>query len=127
MPPNNYYLKIILYLIVLFLIFISNSKIIFSNGLNENLNNVNSPEKELAIKYCDAIDKKIFNGLDNEASLKYEYYFSSLINTFKDDYKIFFNGFRLNVMKNCSYKLTEEDTKEFEIFINKFLKLKTFN
>ena len=76
LAPNNYYLKILLYLMVLILIFLFDSKTIFSNGLNQNFNNINSPEKELAIKYCDAINKKLFSGLNNEASLKYEYYFS---------------------------------------------------
>lgn len=125
LAPNNFYLKILLYLVVLILIFISNSKIIFSNVLNKNLNNINSPEKELAIKYCDAINKKIFNGLSNEGSLKYEYYFSSLQKSYSKDDKIFLKDFSLNVTKNCSYKLTEADKKEFKTFIKKFLKRST--
>ena len=121
LEPNNYYLKILLYLMVLIIIFISNTKIVFSNGLNKKLNDINSPEKELAIKYCDAINKKIFSGLTNEASLKYEYYFSSLIKPSNKDYKKFSKDFSFNVMKNCSYKLTEEDKTEFESYIKKFI------
>ena len=121
LAPNNYYLKILLYFMVLILIFLFNSKTIFSNGLNQNFNNINSPEKELAIKYCDAINKKLFSGLNNEASLKYEYYFSSLRKSYNKDYKKFSKDFRFNVMKNCSYKLTEIDKTEFENFIKKFL------
>ena len=95
---NNYYLKILLYILVLILIFISNSKIVFSNVLNKKLNNINTPEKELAIKYCDAINKKLFSGLTNETSLKYEYYFSSLIKPYNEDYKKFSKDFSFNVM-----------------------------
>ena len=118
--PDNNYLKILLYLTVLILVLIFNSKIVFSNTLNKNLNNINSAEKELAIEYCDAINKKIFSGLDNEASLKYEYYFSPLKSPNSKDYKLFFKDFKLNVMKKCSYKLTELDEIEFETFIKNF-------
>ena len=106
---------------VLILIFISNSKIIFSNGLDKNLSNINFPEKELAIKYCDAINKKIFKGLNNEASLKYEYYFSPFKKPIKKDHKLFLKIFKLKVKKNCAYEFTEEDDKEFTNFIKKFL------
>ena len=118
---KNYYLKMLLYLLIPILIFISTSKTVFSNDLNNNTNRRNAPEEELAIKYCDAINKKIFNGLNKEASLKYEYYFSSLKNkNYKDD-EMFLKEFRLNVIKNCSYKLTQTDIKEFSSFIKKFL------
>ena len=119
---NNYYfLKIILYLMISILIFLHNSKINFSNDLNKNINYLNSPEEELATKYCDAINKKIFNGLNKEASLKYEYYFSSLKKVSNKDDKPFFKEFKLKVMKKCSYELTESDEKEFINFIEKFL------
>ena len=122
--PNNYYLKKFLYLVISFLILISNSTIVFSNDLNKKLNNLSYAEEELAIKYCDAINKKIFNGLEKETSLKYEYYFSALKNNQSDSHKKFLKDFRLNVIKNCSYKLTEVDKKEFSTFIKKFLKKK---
>ena len=118
---NNYYLKIILYLMIPILIFISNSNIVFSKYLDENINILNSAEEELAIKFCDAINKKIFIGLDKETSLKYEYYFSSLKNFYNKDQKNFLKKFRLNVIKNCSYDLTEVDKNEFAGFIKKFL------
>ena len=118
----DYYLKKFLYLVISILIFISNSEIVFSNGLYKNLNNLSSPEEQLAIKYCDAINKKVFNGLDKEASLKYEYYFSDLKNTHSKNHKKFLKDFSLNVIKNCSYKLTEIDKDEFANFIKKFIK-----
>ena len=122
LQPNNYYfLKILLYLMISIFIFLYNSKIIYSNDFNKNINNLKTPEEELATKYCDAINKNIFNGLNKEASLKYEYYFSSLKKISRKDHKLFFKDFRLSVMKKCSYKLTEVDEKEFTDFIKKFL------
>ena len=120
---NDYYfLKILLYLMISIFIFLFNSKIAFSNDLNKSINFLNSPEEELATKYCDAINKKIFNGLNKEASLKYEYYFSSLKKASRKDHKLFFKDFKLKVMKKCSYKLTKVDEEEFTTFIKKFIK-----
>ena len=122
LEPNNYYfLKILLYIMISIFIFLYNSKIAFSNDLNKKINYLNSPEEELATKYCDAINKKIFNGLNKESSLKYEYYFSPLKKVSKKDNKLFFKDFKLNVMKKCSYNLTEVDEIEFKKFIKKFL------
>ena len=102
-------------------IFLNNSKIAFPNDLNKNINYLNSPEEELATKYCDAINKKIFNGLNKEESLKYEYYFSSLKKISREDHKHFFKDFKSKVMKKCSYELTEVDENEFKNFIKIFL------
>ena len=120
---HNYYyfLKILFYLMISIFIFLYNSKITFSNDLNKNINYLNSPEEELATKYCDAINKKIFNGLNKEASLKYEYYFSSLKKISIKEHKLFFKDFKLRVMKKCSCKLTEVEEKEFTNFIKKFI------
>ena len=120
-PNNNYFLKILFYLMISIFLFLYNSKIVFSNDLNNNINNHNFPEVELATKYCDATNKKIFNGLNKETSLKYEYYFSSLKKPSKKKHEQFFKDFELEVMKKCSYKLTEIDKKEFTNFIKKFL------
>ena len=120
-PTNYYFLKILFYLMISIFIFLFNSKIIFSKDFNKNVNNLKTPEEELATKYCDAIKKNIFNGLDKEALLKYEYYFSSLKKPFRKNHKLFFKDFKLKVMNNCSYKLTELDKKEFTNFIEKFL------
>ena len=122
LEPNNYYfLKILLYIMISIFIFLYNSKIIYSNDFNKNINNLKTPEEELATKYCDAINKNIFNGLNKEESLKYEYYFSSLKKTSRKDYKLFLKEFKIKVMENCSYNLTEVDNKEFTNFIKKFL------
>ena len=118
--PKNSSLKIILCLIISMLIYISTSKIVFSMGLSKNIKDSSSPEEELSIKYCDALNKRIFIGLDNEKLLKYEYYFSSLKITKNKDPEIFFKDFKINVQKRCSYKLNEMDKKEFLSYIKKF-------
>ena len=122
LEPNNYYfLKILLYLMISIFIFLYNSKIIYSNDFNKNINNLKTPEEELATKYCDAINKNIFNGLNKEESLKYEYYFSSLKKNSRKDHNLFYKDFKLKVLKKCSYKLTEEDEEEFINYIKVFL------
>ena len=125
LETNNYYfLKILFYLMISIFMFLCKSKITFSNDLNMNINNLNTSEEQIAIRYCDAINKKIFKGLNKEASLKYEYYFSSFKKPSTKDHKLFLKIFKLKVMKNCSYKFTEEDNKEFTSFIKNFWNIK---
>ena len=122
--PNKFLTKPLFILIMLIIIFISSSKIVFSKELNKNIKNLSTPEEELALKYCDAINKKFFIGLDNEALLKYEYYFSNIKGPYLNDPKIFFEGFKSNLKKICSYKLIETEEQEIFLFIKKFLKIK---
>ena len=121
LSTNNISLKIVLYLMIFIIIFISTSKIVFSKELNKNINKLNSPEEELAIKYCDAIDKNIFNGLNKENLLKYEYFFSTLNVPKRKESKKFFKSFSLNVNKKCNYILTEMEKIEINSYIKKFL------
>ena len=95
----DFYLKNIIFLFISILIYISTSELVFAKGLDKNINNIKSPEEELAIKYCDAINKKIFKGLNKEASLKYEYYFSSFKKPSTKDHKLFLKIFKLKLMK----------------------------
>tara|TARA_B100000212_G_scaffold292797_1_gene234888 strand:- start:104 stop:388 length:285 start_codon:yes stop_codon:yes gene_type:complete len=92
---------------------------VFPKGLN--IKNTSLPEETLAIKYCDSINKNIFEGLDKETSLKYEYYFSSLKKKLDKDSEVFFKNFIKFASKNCPYKATEIDKKEFMKYINKYL------
>ena len=120
---NDFYLKNILFLLISVLIYIFTSKIVFAKGLDNNINNINSPEEELAIKYCDAINKNIFSGLNKEALLKYEYFFSSLnIRNHKNPENFYIN-FKLNVKKNCFYRLTASDKEEFLPYIKRFMEI----
>jgi len=118
---NKFFIKILLILIILNLILISTSKIVFSKELNKSTKGLSTPEEELALKYCDAINKNIFFGLDKEVLLKYEYYFSSLNNPNFVDPEIFFKEFRFKLKKICSYKLSEKEQNEFLSLIKKFL------
>ena len=120
--PKKFSIKIILYLIISILIFICTSKITFSMGLSKNIKDLSFPEEELSIKYCDAINKSIFNGLNDETLLKYEYYFSSLKSPYNKDPNMILQNFELNVKKNCSYELKEVDKLEFLDFIKRYVK-----
>ena len=110
-------------MLISILIYISASKIVFAKGFDNNINNINSPEEELAIKYCDAINKNIFSGLNKEALLKYEYFFSSLNISNRQNPEKFYINFKLNVKKNCFYSLTEADEEEFFPYIKKFMEV----
>ena len=118
-----FFVRIILFFVISILIFfISSSKFVFPKEFNKNIKSFNLPEEELAIKYCDATNKKIFNGLDRETLLKYKYYFSSLKKPFNKNPEMLFKEFSLNVMKKCSYKLTDVENQEIKYYIKNFLK-----
>ena len=81
-------------------------------------------EYNLALKYCDSLEKKLFEGLDNEKTLKYSYFFDSLNekelkNKFKN-----LNLFEAEVEKKCEYKLTKQELEDFNKFLNIYYKNK---
>jgi len=39
----------------------------------------------LAEKYCDSLEKNLFKGLDNESTLKYEYFFSDIPDNYLEE------------------------------------------
>ena len=118
---NKFLIKILLIIIILNLILISTSKIVFSRELNKSIKEMGTTQEELALKYCDAINKNIFDGLEKEVLLKYEYYFSSLKNPNFTNPDIFFKEFRFKLKKICSYKLSEKEEQELLSLIKKFL------
>jgi len=80
---------------------------------------------QLAIKYCDSLKKNLFKGLDKEATLKYEYFFSSLpYDSIKDENK-FLKIFKSDVKSICSYEVTESNEKEFHTFLKNYLKTRS--
>ncbi len=80
---------------------------------------------QLAIKYCDALKKNLFKGLDKEKILKYEYFFSSFPdNSIKDENK-FFKIFKSDVKSICSYEVSEYSEKEFKSFLKNYIKTKS--
>ena len=77
---------------------------------------------QLAIKYCDSLKKNLFKGLDKEATLKYEYFFSSLpYDSIKDANK-FLKIFKSDVKSICSYEISESNEKEFKSFLKNYFK-----
>ena len=79
----------------------------------------------LAIKYCDSLKKNLFKGLDEEATLKYEYFFSSLpFDSIKDENK-FLEIFKSDVKSICSYEVSESNEKEFKSFLKNYLKTRS--
>ena len=107
----NYYKFKIIYLILIFLILIFCRKI-YSKEINF--------ETELAIKYCDSINKNLFKGLDNEKILKYEYFFNSTKKGYVNDLHKTFLYFEQRVEETCDLKLTSKDKKEFNKLLKKF-------
>ena len=56
---------------------------------------------QLAFKYCDSLKKNIFKGLDKEATLKYEYFFSSIPDNYIKDKNKFLEIFISDVKSTC--------------------------
>ena len=75
---------------------------------------------QLAEKYCDSLGKNLFTGLDNESTLKYEYFFSAIPeNSIKDQNK-FLKEFKSDVQYICSYEISQSNEKELNLFLNYF-------
>tara|TARA_Y100001970_G_scaffold292385_1_gene433505 strand:+ start:10838 stop:11203 length:366 start_codon:yes stop_codon:yes gene_type:complete len=77
-------------------------------------------ERELAFKYCQSIDKKLFEGLENELILKYEYFFSQISKDSIDNVNQFIDNFSSQVQSTCSIQITEANKKQFNNFFEKF-------
>ena len=88
--------------------------------VNKNLTN-----NQLAQKYCDALEKKIFKGLDKESILKYEYFFSSLPNAYIKDEEKFLEIFKSDVKSICSYDIAKFNEKEFKSFLDNYFKTRS--
>ena len=81
---------------------------------------VDITSNQLAEKYCDSLGKNLFTGLDNESTLKYEYFFSAIPeNSIKDQNK-FLKEFKSDVQYICSYEISKSNEKELNLFLNYF-------
>ena len=80
---------------------------------------------QLAIKYCDSLKKNLFKGLDKEATLKYEYFFSSIPDNYIKDENKFLDIFISDVKSTCSYDLSKSNEKEFKSFLNNYFKTRS--
>ena len=90
-------------------------------NINFIINSELKTEKKLAYKYCQSIDKNLFEGLDNEFILKYEYFFSSISKNSIDNIDDFIDNFIEEVDAICVNKLQDEGINEFNAYFEKFL------
>ena len=80
---------------------------------------------QLAIKYCDSLKKNLFKGLDKEATLKYEYFFSSIPDNYIKDENKFLEIFISDVKSTCSFDFSKSNEKEFKSFLNNYFKTRS--
>jgi len=80
---------------------------------------------QLAIKYCDSLKKNLFKGLDKEATLKYEYFFSSIPDNYIKDENKFLEIFISDVKSTCSSDFSKSNEKEFKSFLNNYFKTRS--
>ena len=78
-------------------------------------------ESNLALKYCDSVEKNLFRGLDNEILLKYEYFFNSIDTKEIGEEEEYLGRFISEVETICSHNLTSEEKKAFKILLRKNL------
>lgn len=86
---------------------------------------VTQVEINLALKYCDSIEKNMFKGLENERILKYEYFFNSINKEEINEEEIneeerILSNITSKVETICSYKLNNEDKEDFRKFLREF-------
>ena len=77
-------------------------------------------EKKIALKYCDAQNKKFFEGLDDELILKYQYFFSYIDKKYLPEEKTLLSSLITEVESICSKKVSEIKKKELKLLLNKF-------
>ena len=80
---------------------------------------------QLAIKYCDSQKKNLFKGLDEEATLKYEYFFSSIPDDLIKDKNKFLEIFKSDVKSICSYDISKANEKEFKSYLDNYFKTRS--
>ena len=99
-------------------IFIINSILVIVILLNHNAvlsENINL-ENLLALKYCDSLERKLFDGLENERVLKYKYFFNTInFNIFKNNFNI--DRFANEVEYLCNYKLNLKERDDFNLLL----------
>ena len=115
----KFFLKIAstLELIVINILFVS---ILMFFGVPAFSNDTNM-ERNLAYKYCKSIESNMFQGLDDERILKYEYFFNSVNEEKTNEVAVYLNNFTSEVENICSYKLNSEEKENFQKDLKKFL------
>ncbi len=116
------------FVLISFLLFLLIIEINITNGLpvsGEIYQEKKIANNQLAFKYCDSLKKNLFRGLDKEATLKYEYFFSSLpYNSIKDENK-FLAIFKSDFKSICSYNFSESSEKELKSFLKIYFKTRS--
>jgi len=116
------------FILVSFLLIVCTAKINLINSLpifGEIYINNKITNNQLAKKYCDALEKNLFKGLDNESILKYEYFFSSIPeDSIKDEDK-FLETFKSDIQSICSYEISKSNEKEFKFFLKNYFKTRS--
>ena len=116
------------FIFVSFLLIVCTAKINLINSLpisGEIYINKKITNNQLAKKYCDALEKNLFKGLDKESILKYEYFFSSIPEDYiKDDGK-FLETFKSDVKTICSYDIAKSNEKELKSFLENYYKTRS--
>ena len=79
----------------------------------------------MAKKYCDALEKNLFKGLDNESTLKYEYFFSSIPEDYIKDEDKFLETFKSDIQSICSNEISKSNEKEFKFFLKNYFKTRS--
>ena len=116
------------FVLVSFLLTIYIAKINLINSLpisGEIYINNQITNNQLAKKYCDALEKNLFKGLDKESILKYEYFFSSIPDNYIKDMDKFLEIFKSDVKSICSYNITKSNEKEFKFFLENYFKTRS--
>ena len=116
------------FILVSFLLIVCTAKINLINSLpisGEIYINNKTTNNQLAKKYCDALEKNLFKGLDKESTLKYEYFFSSIPDNYIKDENKFLEIFKSDVKSICSYDLSKSNEKEFKSFLNNYFKTRS--
>ena len=78
-------------------------------------------ERNLALKYCNSIERNLFKGLDNERILKYEYFFGDINKKSIHQVKKNLSNFYSEIENICSYKLKSEEKEDIEKILKEFI------
>ncbi len=116
------------FVLVSFLLIIYTVKINIINSLPisaEIYVNNKITNNQLAKKYCDALEKNLFKGLDKESILKYEYFFSSIPDDYIKNKDTFLETFKSDVKSICSYDIAKSNEKEFKSFLENYFKTRS--
>ena len=116
------------FVLILIFYFVLMMEINITNGLpvsGEIYKEKKIANNQLALKYCDSLKKNLFKGLDKEATLKYEYFFSSIPDNYIKDENKFLEIFISDVKSTCSFDFSKSNEKEFKSFLNNYFKTRS--